>query len=343
MKIAVIGRQFTDSLAHNCSYTLDKMGHTVLNVDERDVGYLKFFQQRFPRVFGILSQHPRFELWRSSLVTNRIVAFRPDLVLSTFTDFHPEAVLALRKACDSTTKIVFCYPDAIANLGRMLPIAAEYDAWFFKDQVAVELFRNKLDLNAYYLPEACNPDWHKPVSLSIRDIQHYGCDLTIAGNMYYYRARLLESLDKYDLKIWGNFAEWIDSPIRKFYQHEYVAGIKKAKAFRAAKIVINTLHPTEVSGATARIFETAGCGAFQIVEWRPAIDELFRPEQEMVSFKTRDELINKIDYYLQHPDEREAIAQAAMQRAHYEHTYAHRLTTIINCVYHSSKSNYVKI
>jgi spore maturation protein CgeB len=53
--------------------------------------------------------------------------------------------------------------------------------------------------------------------------------------------------------------------------------------------------------------------------------ELFEPEREIVTFRIREELKEKVDYYLEHPEERNAIPDRAYARAHREHTYEIRL------------------
>jgi spore maturation protein CgeB len=149
--------------------------------------------------------------------------------------------------------------------------------------------------------------------------------------MYYYRAKILEAFTDYDIKIWGpGFPAWLESPVRARFTGEYVAEVEKAKAFRAAKVVINTFTQNEVTGVNVRAFEAAGCGAFQVADWRPAVPDLFRPDEEIVLFRSRDELKEKVDYYLTRPDLRSKIAEAGCRRAHAEHTYRHRLERVLN-------------
>src|SRR5208283_3083358 len=100
---------------------------------------------------------------------------------------------------------------------------------------------------------------------------------------------------------------------------------EKAKAYLAAKILINTVHYCEIEGVNCTLFEAAGCDAFQIADWKPSLPELFEPEREVVTFRTRQELKAKVDYYLAHPAERQEIASRAYARAHREHTYEQRL------------------
>jgi spore maturation protein CgeB len=114
------------------------------------------------------------------------------------------------------------------------------------------------------------------------------------------------------------------------HQGEGVYHHDKVKAFRGASIVINNLHYGEIWGLNARAFEVAGAGAFQMVDWRPGLGQLFDDGKELVSFSSMSDLKQKIDYWLPRHDERHAIAQAGMQRAHAEHTYTLRLQLLLD-------------
>jgi spore maturation protein CgeB len=225
------------------------------------------------------------------------------------------------------------YPDNLVNLGRQYLLVSDLDAWFFKDPYMVRIFRDKLALKAFYLPEACNSLWHRRVELSAADHRKYDCDLGTVSNMYYYRAKSLENFLNHDMKIWGkSYPSWLSSPLRPVYQDEYVAGKEKAKALNAAKIVLNTMHYGEIEGVNCRLFEAAGCGAFQIADWKPALPDLFEPEKEIVTFRTQKDLKEKVDYYLAHPKQRREIADRAYARAHREHTYEVRIRKMLDAL-----------
>ena len=66
---------------------------------------------------------------------------------------------------------------------------APYDVIFFKEPVLADRLRAMLDLPVYYLPEACNPRWRRPVAPAGTDPR-----LVIACGMYPSRVRLLERL-----------------------------------------------------------------------------------------------------------------------------------------------------
>lgn len=323
LKILISGQFYPDSFARNIAVTARRMGHEVTEVETAPIHrHLKVLWAGFwtivPRLF------PKIEQRRQRKLVRAAEKFAPDMILLTYGTLPPSVVGQLRGACSA--RIAVWYPDHLVNLGRQYLLASNLDAWFFKDPYMVRVFRDKLALNAFYLPEACNSRWHRRVELSAEDHRKYDCDVGTVSNMYYYRAKMLEIFLNYDMKIWGkSYPAWLSSPLRAIYQDEYVTGEEKAKAFNAAKIVLNTMHYGEIEGVNCRLFEAAGCGAFQIADWRPALADLFEPEKEIVTFRTRQELKAKVDYYLAHPKERREIADRAYARAHREHTYERRL------------------
>jgi spore maturation protein CgeB len=327
MKILVVGPQFPDSFARNIAVTLDRMGHQVATSDGARTRHhgsrlTNAFWTYAPRVF------PELERRVYSEVVQTARTAQPALVLVTYGMMPPEIVNVLKQKCGG--KVVCWYTDSPANLQRQYLVASPFDTVFVKEPSLALTLRDKLGKDAHYLPECCNPMWHQPAEVDDDDRARYGCDLVAQGSLHYYRARMLEVFEGYDLKIWGrNCPPWLDSSVRKHYAHHFVAEDEKAKAFQAAKIVLNTVHYSEVDGVNCTLFEAAGCGAFQISDWKPVLPDLFEPEREIVTFRTRSELKEKVDYYLAHPQERGAIAARACARAHREHTYEVRLTHML--------------
>lgn len=81
-----------------------------------------------------------------------------------------------------------------------------------------------------------------------------------------------------------------------------------------------------------RLFEATGCGGFVLTENRPAVEDFFEAGREVATFNSRPDLLEKVRYYLAHPQEREAIAQAGCSRAHRDHTYEIRLRRLLEIV-----------
>jgi spore maturation protein CgeB len=329
MRILVVGPQFPDSFARNIAVTLERMGFEVSRgvpalVKGRPDQKLNRLLSLGARLFPRLENRPQQSFVRAAERT------RPDLVLVTYGELPPRTVKQLRNVAPA---VAAWYPDATANLGREYLLASDYHCVFFKEPRAVALFRKNLDLPAYFLPECCNPMWHHPVDLTPEESSRFGCDVAVAGNFYYYRLRMIEELAGFNVKIWGGHtARWLDHPMLRFHQQHYVAQEEKAKAFRAARIVLNTVHHKDTDGVNCRLFEATGCGGFVLTEERPAVQDFFEPGREVATFDCRADLLEKVRYYLAHPEEREAIAQAGCRRVHRDHTYEIRLRRLLEIV-----------
>jgi spore maturation protein CgeB len=79
-----------------------------------------------------------------------------------------------------------------------------------------------------------------------------------------------------------------------------------------------------------RVFEVPGTGGFLITGDADNIGDYYVDGKEMVIFKDIDELIQKVKYYLEHEDERKAIAMAGYERTLREHTYEKRFHEIFS-------------
>jgi glycosyl transferase family 1 len=80
-----------------------------------------------------------------------------------------------------------------------------------------------------------------------------------------------------------------------------------------------------------RLYESTGRGAFTIFPYIEGIETQFELGKELVTYKFGDfdDLKSKIDYYLEHADEREKIRKAGFNRTKRDHTYENRWADII--------------
>lgn len=104
-----------------------------------------------------------------------------------------------------------------------------------------------------------------------------------------------------------------------------IFGIEMLKAYSKAKLGFN--YHGGVAGEYAsniRLFEVTGAGACLITDHKINISDFFIPDQEVITFKTADECIEKVKWLLNHPDKRKQIAQAGHHRTLSEHTFYNR-------------------
>ena len=327
MKISVIGPQFPDSFANNVSATLTAMGHEVQTLDGRlhrhdSNRYAAAFRRNLPKLF------PAIEAKMHARLTRALIEFHPELVLVTYDLFGPDALERIKRA--AKCPVACWYIDAPANLRGGNLFLCDYDAFFVKEPALVETMRGKLALPAHYLPEACNPMWHKLVTPTAEQRAKYSCDVVAQGTAHPYRAKFFEGLLEFDVKIWGAPAPaQLRSPSRKFFQGAYLTGLDKAAALACGKVLVNSIHFVEQQGVNNTLFEAAGCGAFQICDERPTLAEFFQPGEEVVTFRDRKDLVEKVRYYLGRPEERSVIAARASKRAHRDHSYEKRLASML--------------
>lgn len=77
-----------------------------------------------------------------------------------------------------------------------------------------------------------------------------------------------------------------------------------------------------------REFEAPMSGALYFTGYTDELAEMFLPDQEVVVYRNQHELLDKVRYYLAHPDEAEKVRHAGHARALRDHTYQRRFETL---------------
>ena len=322
-RIGVIGPVGLDRFAENVSDALQRLGHVVTQLG---TAHPRGRSQLVDRVAGLARQAlPRLDEHAQDRIARAVHKAECEIVINLDAYLMPSVVTQLRS---SGARVAFWFPDHMANLGRQLMLLAPYDAIFFKEPFLTDRLRAMLGLPVYYLPQACNPRWHRPVAQAGTE----PC-LVIAGNMYPSRVRLLERLIAKGIPLTlygGGFPRWIgETGCRTVHTGHRVFREEKARVFRSAAGVLNTMHPSEVSGVNARLFEAAGCGAAVLTEFRSTVPELFTVGKEVLVFHDFDDLVEQATRLLSERGLTARLGDAAAQRAHRDHTYDLRVTAIL--------------
>jgi spore maturation protein CgeB len=332
-KILVIGYFGIEDFALHIAETLAEMGHAVRRFEAgRTQSRLGQFSRRAASfqqaIHEVTDRVPSIRAARARRLWREVDRGPLDVVIVCHDLLLPEEVTELRRR--SKAMVTMWFPDHIANLVRGYCINAPYDALFFKDPFIVAQMRGVLRTPVFYLPECFNPRSHRIADGQPPGEEH-ACDLTTAGNMHSWRTAIFSQLREFDVRAWGHPAPlWMPPDLLgPAYQGRPVYNSDKARAFLGAKIVVNSLYYGEVWGINVRAFEAAGVGSFQLIDWRPGLAQLFEPELEIVAYRGIAELKEKIKYWLPRNDDRRAIAEAGMRRAHSEHTYRHRLDLLL--------------
>jgi len=106
-----------------------------------------------------------------------------------------------------------------------------------------------------------------------------------------------------------------------------------AQVYRRSKIVVNISRDDYPQDANMRVFEAMAGGALLITGLPTELTELgFQEGKHFVGYHDEREIEDLVRYYLEHPQERLCIAEAARDLVLKEHTYDRRAETIIETV-----------
>ena len=322
-RIGVIGPVGPDYFAENVGDALQRLGHVVTQLGPARP---RIRSRLVGRATALTRQAlPQMDERAQDRIVRAALSADCEIVVNVDSSLVPSVVTRLRS---SGARVAFWFPDHVANLGRQLMLLAPYDVIFFKEPWLTDRLRATLGLPVYYLPEACNPRWHRPVTSAGTE----PC-LVIAGNMYPSRVRLLDRLiaKGIPLRLYGGgFPRWIgETASRAAHTGRYITREEKARIFRSAAGVLNTMQLGEINGVNARLFEAAGCGAAVLTEFRPTVPELFEVGKEVLTYHDFDDILEQATRLLSERGLSERLGDAAAQRAHRDHTYDLRVTAIL--------------
>lgn len=336
--MVVLGPDYPDSFADNVASALRDLGaHTTL-VDPRarytKTGTMAGFSTAGRYLSEAVTRFPRMrQVLVDEHVSRSLVGLDPQLVIVTWGYFEAEQIERWRKETPNATWALW-FPDAISNFGRQQMMEAPYDRLFFKDRYIVDLLSRRTDLPVHFLPQACNPARHRTEEFgSDEERARFECDVAVVGNVYPYRALLLEHLpDECQTKVYGTLSAALarrHPRAAEGFTGLYVTKREKALAFRGSKIVLNSMHYAELHGVNLRLFEATASGGFVLSSAIAGLDEYYEPGKEVAVFDNLAEFRESIEYFLREDDLRGEIAAAGQARAHRDHTYAIRLKEML--------------
>jgi len=95
--------------------------------------------------------------------------------------------------------------------------------------------------------------------------------------------------------------------------------------YQRAKIGINVHNRGDYTVGGYRMFDLPANGVMQISDGGQYLEQFFSVGEEIVSYRDTDELIDKVQYYLAHDEERERIALNGFSRVRKDYKIAEML------------------
>jgi len=341
LHVAVVGPIYGGSLpvARYCVSALEALGHRVTWLDHsmHQTSYFAADGLKDMRLRQTIQA--RFVEWSGLFTQARLAEDPPDLVLALAQAPLTLPVLDHLRRKKFLTAVWFVENHRLFTYWKQL--AGGYDFWFVIQRGdCFDNLRRAGARDIAYLPLAADPSVHRPMTLSEQERLEFGADVSFVGAGYPNRRMLFPQLMRSDwtFKLWGN--DWNDpGELANVLQRNgaRMDTTTSVKIFNATKVNVN-LHSYAGAGldpeadfVNPRTFELAACGAFQIVDRRSLLPELFDPGQMAVLDKV-DDLTNIIRLSLQDSDARATKAAAARERVLARHTYRHRMEELLGAI-----------
>jgi len=331
-RIAIFGSSKFETIEYHIADSLRFLGNEV-EIFDYDAAFsihkkADYWMRRFSE---------RISVKLCTKIAEKVLAYRPDLIIATYRDIHPVFVETIK----ATTKSIPCIhinPDAITTFQNQQIFASGYDHYFTKDPFMVSFMKDKMKLNAHLLNESFNQRVHTKPALSKQDAEReVGIDVLAFGSMYPYRTKMLEAIVQSGISIsmYGVKGPFFPKSLAPYFNNKKILGEEKSKLLYGSKIVFNNFHYAEIEGVNCKFFEVNGIGAFQISDFKSIMNEYMNIDAKRVSFDTIDEAVEKIKYFLNEENIEERIDLAEKNYTHFmeNHTYDHRvkeLFTILN-------------
>jgi spore maturation protein CgeB len=157
----------------------------------------------------------------------------------------------------------------------------------------------------------------------------------IIGNAL--REQVIQAASAFQLSLYG-------SPSLKRYQTlsvQYRGPVdyhsELPLVYNATDINLNVSRPQLITTVNQRVFDIAACNQFFLSDYRAVLREIFPDCAKDISYRSIAEIQDKIDYYLLRPDERKDIAEYMYHVVKKEHTYMHRLDSMLDILSASGK------
>jgi hypothetical protein len=283
--------------------------------------------------------------WREEILLEQIKDFRPDVLFlvdqygdnslsKKIKQLVPSIKLLLGwdgilwhkpETYENTDIILTCVPET-ADFYRAHGKKSYYHKFGFETSVLERLTRKKKQDDVVFAGSLIlNENYHMNRLKLIAELSRK-TNLTIHASSLpknwslFHRYRLMNTIRN------KNYQFALDLQRVGFKNKGEVFGLKMFNALYNSKIVFNTHGDNSIkTAANMRMTEATGVGSLLLTDWKENLHELFIPDEEIVTYKSAAEAIDKIRMLLNDDKLRTKIATNGQNRTLREYSYRARM------------------
>lgn len=287
--------------------------------------------------------------WQIDILIEQIRHFKPNILFANdYVYLKPEHIIQLKREVPSIRKVVgwdgigLCDPQRFSACDAMISCGQQFVDFYKSNGFPAYLFQfgfestllDKLDMS------------DKKYSIS------FAGSLTLRKGGHHERLKLLGAVArKFPVDYWlssfdNNKPYLIKNIFQKFSRGAFsdvgdilrlwmknkgnVFGLEMYQVLASSHITLNSHIDTAVQVAgNIRLWEATGLGACLVTDWKENMHELFREDEEVVVYKSKEECVEKISWLLNNPEKMHAIAKAGQKRTLEQYSYEKRIAEFV--------------
>lgn len=312
------------------SYNLKKFGHEAQEIITNDERLqLKWARENdvkslpLPRYLNYGLKQTLGHDWRYKIIKAQVEYIKPDVLYIQEHNILSDSFIAKLKPL---VKLI------VGQVASPIPKQRTYKFYdlvltsfphfverFRKKGIASEYFRLAFDERVLGEVKSIEPKFEVTFVGGISKAHRLGYEL------------IKEICEHLPIELFGYGKDTLD-PSSAAYQHHRgeVWGLDMYRTLAQSRITLNRhIDVAENYANNMRLYEATGMGACLITDWKENLHTIFEPEEEVVTYCTANELIEKVKYLLANNRERLKIAKAGQERTLKEHNYHNRMKELL--------------
>lgn len=283
--------------------------------------------------------------WKNEIALEQIKAFKPD-VLFLVDQYNDNSLSTKIKQQVPSIKLLLGWdgilwhkPQTYEHMDVILTPVKETMSFYsdkkmyfhkfgFEESVLKRLKKNNVPYESSFTGSIIpHPDYHLSRLHLIADLSRK-VDMNLwIGSFPAPNMNVLKAIIKRQWKYYSSIQQIRNSNKGEAY------GLNMFNILYNSKIVFNSHGDNSPkSAANMRMTEVTGCGALLLTDWKENIGEFFKPDEEVVTYKTAAEAIDKIKMLLKNDNLRRTIATHGQKRTLSEYSYKERMKEFANFI-----------